>query len=497
MSSTLFKIFSSGNESGSDNGSYSRGSPAADALVCFATGAIVASSLFLLKSSSFTKSKGVEARKALQRSGRSNGGIPKCIYLDYNGTTPIYPEVLKSMMPFLETHFGNPSSGHSFGLHPSQAVDHARKQVLSLLKAPTSSPIDSIWFTSCGTESDNLAIELALQSTKHRFSPNKKPHIVTCNVEHPAVELPLQVLSEERKEINVTFVPVEPNGRVNPQAMIQAIRNTEQEETVLVTLMLANNEVGALQPVAEVAQYCRAHGILFHTDAAQATGKVSVALDSALGGADMVTIVGHKIGAPKGIACLYVRHGCLEEANRQIPHKHGIILLGGGQEHGRRGGTENVPYIVGLGQAAEIAARDWEKNAILMERARDRLWAKLKSKLNNVTKLRVNGPDLPSQRLPNTLSVGIAGIHSGLLLAAISDRVAASAGATCHSAAATGAPGGISSSVLRAMNVPPELARGTLRLSVGPHSTIEEMDQAVDIIVEQVHEQLGTKKDSN
>jgi cysteine desulfurase len=282
----------------------------------------------------------------------------------------------------------------------------------------------------------------------------------------------------------VTSVPVETDGRVSAAAMIAAM----QPNTILVTLMLANNESGALQPVAEVARHCRAAGILFHTDAAQAAGKVSVELNTALGHADMVSLVGHKIGAPKGVACLYVRSGCLEEAKygrHMLDTKYsGVVLIGGDQEFGRRGGTENVPSIVGFGQAAVSAKTGLEKKAAHMEAMRERLLRRLQEKLGTQN-VQPNGPDDASCRLPNTLSVGLKGIVGGELLGAISDKVAASAGATCHS---TGAVSG----VLRAMKVPEEFARGTLRLSIGPKTTAKDVDKAADIIVEAAKRQLGT-----
>jgi len=437
-----------------------------------------------------------EKQKNKTNSSRSNASTKngddnnECIYLDYNGTTPIYPFVIEAMMPYLKEFYGNPSSSHAYGQEPRKAVNRARRQILSLLHESkqnfSTQDEESIWFTSCGTESDNMAIQLALQSTKHLFKNQPtatRPHIVTCNIEHPAIELPLKVLQDEEQSCEVTFVPVQQDGRVAAKDIIAAIG----PQTVLVTLMLANNETGALQPVKEVAEYCRSKGILFHTDAAQATGKVSVDLKTALGQADMVSLVGHKLGAPKGIACLYVRPGCLTEEGRKI-HSHGVMLLGGGQEFARRGGTENVPYIVGFGEAAAHAAREWRSNAVHMEQLRGRLLEKLQTELANeaTVVVKVNGPESPELRLPNTLSVGIAGVHSGSLLSAISNQVAASAGATCHSAA------GISS-VLRAMNVPTDLARGTLRLSVGPRTTFEEVGLAASIISQEAKRQLVQK----
>lgn len=215
-----------------------------------------------------------------------------CIYLDYNGTTPIYPDVLNSMLPYLTQHYGNPSSSHHYGKEPRKAINAARKQILGLLGAGED-PIESIWFTGCGTESDNLAIQLALQS-----APPKRPkHIVTCNVEHPAVELYLKHLESEGL-ITVTYVPVDKEGRVSAEDVIAVMTSN----TILVTLMLANNESGALQPIKEVAMECRKRGILMHTDAAQAAGKVSCELED-LGYPDLISVVGHKLGAVSICLC--------------------------------------------------------------------------------------------------------------------------------------------------------------------------------------------------
>jgi cysteine desulfurase len=408
-----------------------------------------------------------------------------CIYLDYNGTTPIYPDVLDAMMPYLTSHYGNPSSAHIHGKEPRRAIDQARRQLLNFLgkdsKTEDNDNLSAIWFTGCGTESDNLAIALALQShhekKKTKSKTSKKQHIVTCNVEHPAIEGYLKNL-ESQGLITVSYVPVLPDGRVPAEDIIKAFT----DDTILVTLMLANNESGALQPVQAVAEACRNRGILCHTDAAQAAGKVHLDTTT-IGDADMISVVGHKLGAPKGIACLYVRPGCIN-----LPHSHGVLLIGGGQEFGRRGGTENTPYIVGFGVAAELAQEHLEANKQHMEAMRGRLLKNLQAQLGEEN-VRANGPEDPALRLPNTLSVGIRRIHSGDLLADIGHLVAASAGATCHSAAGV-------SSVLRAMKVPEAFARGTLRLSLGPKTKPEEIDRAAKIISDAVKRQWESCKDA-
>ncbi len=396
-----------------------------------------------------------------------------CIYLDYNGTTPIHPLVLQAMMPFFTRHFGNPSSSHYYGRHPKQAVDAARRSLLNMIGAPPHTPLSSIWFTGCGTESDNLAIQLAIQS----YPRQQKKHIITTNVEHPAIDVCLRRLMDDGM-VDVTFVPVNHEGCVSANDVISAIR----PDTILVTVMLANNESGAIQPVAQVARECRKRGILCHTDAAQAVGKMNVSLES-LGDVDLMTIVGHKIGAPKGVAALYVRPNCCNECGRNL--RDGcVLLLGGGQEGGRRGGTENVPYIVGMGKAADIVTEEWQKNAAHMEAMRQRLLDNLTNKLGKDL-VRPNGPMDPTMRLPNTLSVGIRNVQSGNLLASVGSQVAASAGAACHSSGTSGI-----SAVLVAMNVPIDYAKGTLRLSVGPTTTADDVDRATAIIVEEAKKQI-------
>mmetsp|Transcript_913 Transcript_913/g.1581 ORF Transcript_913/g.1581 Transcript_913/m.1581 type:complete len:494 (-) Transcript_913:255-1736(-) len=430
----------------------------------------------------------------------------KCIYLDYNATTPIDPRVVEAMLPYLTTHFGNPSSSHIYGLEPKLAIQRARQAILELLYPhgfentmdKQQQRQDGIIFTGCGTEADNLAIHLALQSwdiktrRRSRSTDTKPCHVVTTNVEHPAVAQYLDAM-EQRGMVQVTRIPVHPEGYVTLEDVKQGIR---VGETVLVTIMLANNESGALQPVKEVSEYCKKHGILFHTDAAQAIGKVSVAMDETGIGdcVDMITIVGHKFGAPKGIACLYIRPGCLNGGGDVRLESNDYLLIGGGQEGGKRGGTENVPYIVGLGTAASILmARGtdtneicWKENSKRMEHLRMRLLQNLVQELGDEV-VRPNGPKNSSQRLPNTLSVGFRNVHSGELLERIKMLVACSAGSACHSS------GGKVSSVLEAMKVPMEYARGTLRLSVGPNTSEKDVDIATKIIVKEVKNQLGLK----
>jgi len=439
--------------------------------------------------------------------GSNEKNNKKCVYLDYNGTTPIYPPVVESMLPYLTEHFGNPSSSHHFGQEPKRAVNQARQSVLRLIQQTSSdggTDKSSIVFTGCGTEANNLAIRLSLLSSQHKADDNGLIHVVSTNIEHPAITQCLDSYSAQgglSPRISVTYVPVNDEGIVFADDVINAIR----PNTALVTIMTANNEVGSIQPVFEIAKLCREKQILFHTDAAQAVGKIDLrGLANPTTGADMVTVVGHKFGAPKGIAALYIRPTCLNENGRKNPEDGGsVLLMGGGQEGGRRGGTENVPYIVGMGRAAEMLLEKkqsplhqsdnvdgWEYNSLHMEAMRKRLLLNLILGLENgsLDFVRTNGPSDPKQRLPNTLSVGLKGIRSGALLAKIGNIVACSAGSACHSSSSQTMS---YSSILKAMNVPPEYAIGTLRLSVGPDTTEEEVDFAGDVIVEEAKKQLG------
>ena len=368
----------------------------------------------------------------------------KPIYLDYNATTPHDPEVIAAMRPYLEEHFGNPSSSHSYGMKAREAVETARSQVALLLGCMPGEVI----FTSGGTESNNHAIRgIAAVYGK------KGGRIITTQIEHPAVTEVCKFL--EIYGFRTTYLPVDEYGLVNPADVEKAIN----PETVLITIMHANNEVGTIQPIEGISEIARRKGILLHTDAAQSAGKMPVNVDVL--GVDLLSIAGHKLYAPKGIGVLYVR-GDVQLAK---------FMHGAGQESGKRAGTENVIEIVGLGKACEIAARDIEKTGLHMIAMRDRLFDGLRHQLKNI---RLNGH--PEKRLPNTLNVGIRGIKADLLLSAIQEFVAASAGAACHSGGTT------ISSVLRAMNVPEEWALGTLRLTTGKMTTVDEIDEAVAVI---------------
>ncbi len=367
------------------------------------------------------------------------------IYLDYNGTTPHAPEVIAAMRPFLENAFGNPSSNHWYGIRPKRAVEQARRQVAGLLGC---APAEVV-FTSGGTESNNHAIRGAAANLSGRGR-----HIITSTVEHPAVLAVCRYL--ETQGFSVTLVPVDSEGLVHPAEVAAAIR----PDTILISLMHANNEVGTVQPLAEVAALARPRGILVHTDAAQSLGKIPV--DVAALGVDLLSLAGHKLYAPKGVGALYIRRGVSLEK----------FCHGAGQENGLRAGTENVLEIVGLGQACEIAARDLDANQAHMQTLRDRLEARFFEMLGDI---RRNGH--PVKRLPNTLSVSFKGLEANRILEEIGLEVAASAGAACHADTVA------LSHVLEAMALPLEWAKGTLRFSLGRMTTAAEIDRAAAVVI--------------
>jgi cysteine desulfurase len=366
------------------------------------------------------------------------------IYLDCNATTPTDPRVADAMRPYLTGCFGNPSSGHRFGREARAAVETARAQVAGCL----GSGADEIIFTSGGSESDNLALRGVVAA-------RGGGHVVISAVEHPAV-LEVALAMEMEGLIRLSVVGVDGRCRVDPAAVEAVLA----EDTVLVSLMLANNEVGTLQPVAEVAGLCRDRGVLVHTDAAQAVGKVAVDVEAL--GVDMLTVAGHKLYAPKGIGALYLRRGVEIEP----------LIRGAGHERRLRAGTENILEMVGLGAACELVRgeprAEHHRLASLRDRLRDRLSAGVEDLVEHAA-----GVD----RLPNTLSVSLPGAHAGDLLEAVGDDLAASAGAACH---------GLKiqvSHVLAAMGVSPEVALGTIRFSVGRFTTEEEIDRGAEIIL--------------
>jgi len=377
------------------------------------------------------------------------------IYLDYNATTPIAPSVADAMRPCLEGLFGNPSSGHAYGTDALLAVEDARDQVSALLGCDS----EEVVFTSGGTESNNLALIGVA-----RAHETGRRHLITTAIEHPAVINVCRWL--ETQGYTLTVLPVDGQGLVDPADLQAAMR----DDTLLVSVMHANNEVGTVQPIRALSDIAHAGGALFHCDAAQSLGKIPVSVEAL--GVDLLSVAGHKLYAPKGIGALYVRDGVTL----------GPLLLGAGQERGRRPGTENLLEIVGLGAAAELAMGEPAAHRERSIRLRDRLHRGLVDVLGG-ERLRLNGH--PEKRLPNTLNISLRGIEANTLLARIGDEVAASAGAACHAGAVEASP------VLTAMGVPLEWAMGTLRLTVGRFTTPAEVDRAVTIIAREVRRMAG------
>jgi len=362
------------------------------------------------------------------------------IYLDYNATTPVAPEVAAAIAPFLHEAFGNPSSGHARGRFARDAVAQAREQVAALVGAAPA----EIVFTGCATEANNLAL-LGVA----RALGGAKRHLVISAVEHPAVMAPAAALAGQGWEL--TVVAVDEYGRVSPEAVAAALR----PDTSLVSVMHANNEVGTIQPIEAISAITRPRGILLHTDAAQSAGKIPLAVEAL--GVDLLTLAGHKFYAPKGVGALFVRRGT----------SIGPVLYGADQEGGLRPGTENVPAIVGLGVAARLARAHLAGTREQLRAMRDLLHRRL---LAAVPGLELNGH--PKQRLPNTLHVSFPGVSGRALLDAAADTVAASVGSACHSG------DDAVSGVLAAMGIGPERASGAVRLSVGVPTTADEVEQA-------------------
>lgn len=375
------------------------------------------------------------------------------IYLDYNATTPIDPAVVDAMQPYLSHHFGNPSSTHHYGHVAHQAIDSARSQVAQLLGCTPA----EVTFTGGGSESDNLAIRGAALALRHRGD-----HIITQVTEHPAVLNTCRALAQLHG-FRVTYVPVDQTGRVNPQDIEAAI----DEKTVLVTIMHANNETGTLQPITEIAQIARRHGILMHTDAAQSVGKIPT--DVSTLGVDLLTVAGHKLYAPKGIGALYIRRGVQLEP----------VIYGGGQEGRLRAGTENVAYTVALGTACMVAQQQLAASQTRLQRMRDQLLSRLQQLLPYAVTL--NGHQ--SERLPNTLNISVTGIIGEEVLAA-TPQIASSTGSACHEGNTDPSP------VLMAMGFSRERALGALRLTLGRWTTDEEVERAAFLLartIENIH----------
>jgi cysteine desulfurase len=366
----------------------------------------------------------------------------KTVYVDNNATTQVAPEVVESMLPYFSEFYGNPSSMHFFGGQVQKKVNEAREKVGDFLGAEPS----EIVFTSCGTESDNAAIFGTLDSY-----PEKR-HFITSRVEHPAVMNVSSYLN--RKGYRTTELSVDREGRLD----LDELKESISEETALVSIMYANNETGVVFPIEEIGQIVKSRGIPFHTDGVQAAGKIPLNMKKST--VDMLSISGHKLHAPKGVGVLYVRKGT----------KFSPFMIGGHQEKGRRGGTENVPYIIGLGKACELAKKHLEEENTRVRALRDYLESKILGKIPNTL---VNGDR--NSRLPNTLSVSFEYVEGESILLLLSDLgICASSGSACTSGSLE------PSHVLRAMGVPFTAAHGSIRFSLSIYNTKEEMDYIIE-----------------
>lgn len=371
------------------------------------------------------------------------------VYLDYNATTPIDMEVAKAMLPYIETNYGNPSSSYQMGRLNKEAIEKARRQVANLIGCNP----DEIFFSSGGTESNNHAIRGVTISDKIR-----RKHIVTSSIEHPSVTEVCKYLSKQ--EFEITYLPVDKNGTVQ----VNDVKNAIQHNTVLITIMHANNETGTIQPIKEIASIAKANNILFHTDAAQSVGKIETDVNKL--GVDLLSIAGHKLYAPKGVGALFIKQGTEIEN----------LLYGAGQENNMRAGTENVIHIVGLGKACEIARRDFDKNYRNMYETRVKLLEGLLFKSNKSITVNTN----LDNSLPNTLSIAFEKVDAHTLTSLIGNDVLISTGSACHS--------GITeiSSVLKAMNISLSTAASTVRISTGKSTTDDEVNHAIKIISDAV-----------
>lgn len=362
------------------------------------------------------------------------------IYLDYNSTTPIDKKVAEAMLPFLYDHFGNPSSDHRLGHTTKKAVETARQQVADFLGC---SPTEII-FTSSGSESNNMAIKGIAHSYRHKGN-----HIITSCIEHPSVLNPCKYL--ESNGFRITYLPIDYSGMVDPEELRKHITN----QTILVTIMHSNNETGTLQPILEIAGICRERNIIFHTDASQSAGKVPLNVHEL--GIDLLTIAGHKLYAPKGVGALYAKNGVHLEP----------LIHGAGHERGSRAGTENIMFNVGLGKAC-IVASELAKNDQIKQLT---YYFYMQMKAHFGDRISLNGH--LEKRLPNTLNISFINYNGHEILAAL-DNVAASTGSACHSGMAAISP------VLKAMDIPENIARGAIRFSLGKYTTTTEVDEVVD-----------------
>ena len=367
------------------------------------------------------------------------------VYLDYSATTPVKEEVLKEMIPYFTEKFGNPSSLYAPGLEAKEGLVKAREQVADLINAEER----EIFFTSCGTEADNWVIEGVADARKDRGN-----HIITTKIEHHAILHTCQYL--EKHGVEVTYLDVDEEGFVSPADLETAIK----DNTILVSIMMVNNEVGTIQPIKELAAIAKAHGVLFHTDAVQALGNIPIDVKDL--GVDFISMSAHKIYGPKGVGALYKRAGIM------IPS----FVHGGAQEKKKRAGTENTAGIVGFGKAAELAKRDLYEHAAHSDKLRRMLWEKIEKEIPDIT---LNGPKDFSKRHPGNLNIAFSYIEGeSIILLLDANGICASTGSACSS----GSLG--TSHVLNAIGVPVTKANGTCRFTVGDMTTEEDIDYVVE-----------------
>lgn len=371
--------------------------------------------------------------------------ILRRVYLDHGATTPVHPEVVKAMLPYLSAQFGNPSSLHEWGREAKAAMEDARSRVAKLIGADS----EEIFFTSGGTESDNLAIFGVANSLRKRGN-----HLITSAVEHHAVLDSVKYLGEHG--FDVTWIPVDGYGLVNPEDIRKAIR----PDTILISIMHVNNEVGTIQPIEEIGRIAREHGVVFHTDAVQSCGKIPVNVKAL--NVDLLSLSSHKIYGPKGSGALYVRKGLRLEP----------ILHGGGQEKKRRPGTENLPGIVGFGKAATIALEELGTEMERLTTLRDRL---IEGIQNRIEYVHLNGH--PSHRIPGNVNMSFEFVEGeSLLLSLDMQGIAASSGSACTSGSLE------PSHVLLAMGIPHQLAQGSVRMTLGRDNTAEDIDYVLEVL---------------
>ena len=369
----------------------------------------------------------------------------RTVYMDHAATTPVRPEVVEAMLPYFSERYGNPSSLYALAREAKGAVEEARGQVASAIGAEP----EEIFFTSGGTESDNWAIKGVAAGLRKRGD-----HIITSSIEHSAVIHPCREL--EKEGFQVTYLPVDEFGRVDPGAVEDAIT----KETILISVMAANNEIGTIQPVAEIGRIAHDRGVLFHTDAVQAIGAFPVDVDAI--GADLLALTAHKFGGPKGAGALYVRKRT----------RIATLMEGGAQERGRRAGTENVPGIVGLGRAIELAVAGMPRNATRIAGMRDRM---IREILDAIPDTRLNGH--PTERLPNNVNIAFRYVEGeSILLLLDAQGIAASSGSACTSASLE------PSHVLLAIGLPHEIAHGSLRLTLGQDTTEDDVDHVLSVL---------------